>query len=180
MHEGQKSFHSKAAYVNLVAVLIITALIIVSWKSGVAAAVFAGLGLIWTALTLRSGIEVTDDGFTVRGMLRTRHLTWSDVDAFIVVGFDGTNRPVLRTALDYVAPATDTRHVVGVSMGAITTEAVTDRVGMFSVVGVVNQHGERFRVHGTASTPLNSAYPAHAAAELNRTLKRHSPTATGS
>lgn len=180
IHEGQKSFRSQVAYVNLVAVLIVSALIIVVWNAPVVAAVVGGLGVVWTALTLRSGIEVTDDGFRVRGMLRTTDLSWADTDAFIVVGFSGANRGLLRHGVDYLTPNSEGPQVVGLSMDAIAREAVATRVPLFSVVAAVTSHGERLRVHGTASTPLDPGFPAHAAAELNRALKQHNPAATAS
>jgi hypothetical protein len=55
---------------------------------------------------------------------------------------------------------------------------VAARTPIFSVVALVTSHGERFRVHGTAATPLDPAFPAEAAAELNRRLKQHNPSAT--
>ena len=178
IHEGQRSFRSQVAYVNLVAVLIVTALIIVVGSAPTVAVVFGALGVIWTGLTLRSGIEITDDGFRVRGMLRTTKLSWSDTDAFIVVGFSGADRSLLRHGVDYLTPHAEGPQVVGVSMEAITSEAVATRVPMFSVVVAVTSHGERLRVHGTTSTPLDPDFPADAAAELNRTLKQHNPAAT--
>ena len=177
-HETQQSFRSQVAYVNLVAVLIVSSLIIVVWNSQAAAAVVAAVGVLWTALTLRSGIDITDDGFRVRGMLRTTKLSWADTDAFIVVGFSGANRGLLRNGVDYLTPNSDGPQLVGLSMEAIASEAVTARVPLFSVVAVVTSHGERLRAHGTASTPLDPSFPAHAAAELNRTLKQHNPAAT--
>lgn len=179
IEEGQRSFRSQVSYVNLVAVLIGSALMIVVWNSRVGAVVLAVIGVVWVGLTLRSVIEVGDDGVTVRGLFRSRHLEWSETDAFIVVGFAGTNRPLLRTKTDYVAPATDGSGVVGFSLDAIETEAVAQRVPIFSVVAAVTKHGERFRVHGTAATPLDPSFPAEAAAELNRRLKQHNPVATG-
>jgi hypothetical protein len=178
IQEGQKSFRSQVAYVNLVAVLIVSALIIVVWNSQAGAGVFAAVGVLWTALTLRSGIDITDDGFRVRGMLRTTNLSWADTDAFIVVGFSGANRGLLRDGVDYMTASTDGPQVVGLSMDAIAREAVATRVPLFSVVAAVTKHGERLRVHGTASTPLDPAFPAYAVTELNRTLKRHNPAAT--
>ncbi|HWE58455.1 MAG TPA: hypothetical protein VG228_02075 [Solirubrobacteraceae bacterium] len=176
IHEGQNSFRSQVAYVNLVAVLIISAVIIVIWNSPGVAIVFGAVGVAWVALTLRSVIEVTDDGFTVRGLLRTRRLSWSDTDAFIVVGFAGPRRPVLRTSLDYVThnPAGPE---VGLSMSAINQEAIAVRAPMFSVVAAVTSNGERIKVHGTASTPIDPRFPAEAAAELNRALEQHNPVA---
>ena len=163
---------------DLVGVLIVSALIIVVWNSPTAAAVFGVLGVAWVAATLRSVIEVTDDGFKIRGLLRTTHLAWADADAFVVVGFSGSDRPVLRSGLDYVAPSAEGPSVVGLSMEAINAEALTKRAGLFSVVAVVDNHGERLRVHGTASTPIDPDYAAHAATELNRMLKHHNPAAT--
>lgn len=180
IHEDQKSFRSQVAYVNLVAVLFVCAMIIVVWNSQVGALVFAALGVIWTALTLRSGIDVGDDGFTVRGMFQTRRLSWSDVEAFIVLGYAGSGRRVLRTSVDYVAPNPGGPQVVGLSIDAIDDAALTERVPMFSVVAAVTRQGERVRVHGTASTPLDPDFPAQAAAELNRRLKQHSPGAAAS
>ncbi|MDE3132319.1 MAG: hypothetical protein KGL16_14305 [Acidobacteriota bacterium] len=176
--EGQRSFRSQVAYVNLVAVLIVSALIIVIGNAPLAAAVFAALGVVWVVLTLRSVIEVTDDGFTVRGLLRTTRLAWSDTDAFIVLGFSGANRRVFRAMDDYVTSNAPGPAVVGVSLDAINREALSARVPIFSVVAVVTNNGERLRVHGTASTPLDPSFPTDAAAELNRTLKHHKPSAT--
>jgi hypothetical protein len=180
IHEGQRSFRSQVSYVNLVAVLIVSALMIVVWNSRLGAVVFAVLGIVWVALTLRSVIEVTDDGFTVRGMLRTRHLSWSETAAFVVVGFSGSNRPLLRSRAEYVASTPDGAGIIGVSAESIETQAVATRVPMFSVVAAVTSHGERFRVHGTASTPIDPSFPAQAAAELNRRLRQHNPSATAS
>lgn len=178
IHEGQTSFRSQVAYVNLVAVLIITALIIVVWNSQDAAIVFAALGVLWTALTLRSGINVTEDGFTVRGMLRTTRLSWTDTDAFVVVGFSGSGRRSLRTSIDYVATDPVGPQVVGLSLDAINQEAIATHAPMFSVVAAITSSGERIRVHGTASTPIDPAFPAEAAAALNHTLKQRNPGAT--
>jgi hypothetical protein len=178
IHEGQTSFRSQVAYVNLVAVLIITALIVVVWNSQRTAIVFAALGVLWTALTLRSGINVTEDGFTVRGMIRTTKLSWSDTDAFIIIGFSGSGRQVLRTSVDYIAPNPAGPQVVGLSLDAIDHEAVAACVPMFSVVAAVTSSGQRIRVHGTASTPIDPAFPTEAAAALNRTLKQHNPGTT--
>jgi hypothetical protein len=178
IQEGQRSFRSQVSYVNLVGVLIGSALLIVIWNSRVGAVVLAVLGIAWVALTLRSVIEVTDDGFIVRGLIRTRRLGWSEIDAFIVVGFSATNRPLLRSKAGYVASSNDGQGVIGLSMEAIETEALTDRVPIFSVVAAVTNHGERFRVHGTASTPIDPSFPTEAAAELNRMLKQHNPNAT--
>lgn len=178
IHEGQRSFRSQVAYVNLVAVLIVSAVIIVIWNSPGVAIVFGAVGVAWVALTLRSVIEVTDDGFTVRGLLRTRRLSWSDMDAFIVVGFAGPGSPVLRASLDYVTPNPAGPEVVGLSMSVINQEAIAVRLPMFSMVAAVTSNGERIKVHGTASTPIDPTFPAEAAAELNRALEQHSPVAT--
>jgi hypothetical protein len=178
IHEGQKSFRSQVAYVNLVAVLIITALIVVVWNSPAAAIVFAAVGVVWTGLALRSGINVTADGFTVRGMFRTEKLSWADTEAFIVIRFTGSGRPVLRRGIDYIAPNAAGPQVVGLSLDAINEEAVAARVPVFSVVAAVTSNGERIRVHGTASTPLDPDFPKEAAAALNHTLKQHNPGAT--
>lgn len=177
IHEGQRSFRSQVAYVNLVAVLIISAVIIVIWNSPGVAIVFGVVGVAWVALTLRSVIEVTDDGFTVRGLLRTRRLSWSDMDAFIVVGFAGPGRPVLRTSLDYVTSNPAAPEVVGLSVSAINQEAIAVRAPIFSVVAAVTSNGERIKVHGTASTPIDPTFAAEAAAELNRALEQHCPAA---
>ncbi|MGH2871842.1 MAG: hypothetical protein ACRDL5_05210 [Solirubrobacteraceae bacterium] len=144
------------------------------------AVIVGALGVAWTALTLRSGIEITDDGFRVRGMLRTTNLSWGDTDAFIVVGFSGSNRGLLRHGVDYLTPNSGGPQVVGLSIDAIAREAVATGVPLFSVVAAVTSHGERLRVHGTASTPLDPDFPADAAAELNRTLKQRNPAATAS
>jgi hypothetical protein len=178
--EGQRSFRSQVSYVNLVAVLIVSAMMIVVWDSRLGAVIFAVVGIVWVGLTLRSVIEVTDDGFTVRGILRSRHLSWSETDAFIVVGFSGSNRPLLRSKADYIASGADGAGVVGLLAEAIDSEALATRVPMFSVVAAVSSHGERFRVHGTASTPIDPSFPAQAAAELNRRLRQHNPSATAS
>lgn len=176
--EGQNSFRSQIAYVNLVAVLIVGALIIVIWNSQVGAAVCAALGVIWTGLTLRSGIDITDDGLRVRGMLRSRRLSWADTDGFIVVGFSGSGHRVLRSAVDYAAaPTPEGPEVVGLAIDATEAEAIATRVPLFSVVAVVTSSGERLRVQGTASTPLDPAFPADAVAELNRRLRQHNPAA---
>jgi hypothetical protein len=178
IHEGQTSFRSQVAYVNLVAVLIITALIIVVGNSQPTAIVFAALGVLWTALTLRSGVNVTEDGFTLRGMIRTTKLSWADTDAFIVIGFSGSGRRALRSSIDYIAPNPAGPQVVGLSLDSIDQEAVATRVPLFSAVAAVTSSGERIRVHGTASTPIDPAFPAEAAAALNRTLKQRNPGAT--
>ena len=178
--DGQRTFRSQVAYVNFVAVLIVTAFIIVVWNSPAAAVVFAALGVISTGVTLRSGIEITEDGFRVRGLLRTTRLTWADTDAFEVVGFSGVARPLLRTAADYVAVEPAGPQVAGLAMDAIEQDVLAQRVPLFSVVAVVTAHGRRLRVHGTASTPLDPDFPAQVAAELNRTLRQHNPAATAS
>lgn len=178
--EGQRSFRSQVAYVSLVAVLIVTALIIVVWGAPIVAMIFGALGVVWTALTLRSGIDVTDDGFRVRGMTRTRNLSWADTDAFIVVGFSGADRGLLRPGVDYLAPSSDGPPVVGIAIDAIAAEAVAARVPLFSVVAAVTGQGERLRVHGTASTPLDPDFPSHAAAALNRALAQHNAVAAAS
>lgn len=178
IEEGQRSFRSQVSYINLVAVLIGSALLIVIFNSRVGAVVCAALGVVWVAVTLRSVIRVTDDGFTVRGLFRTRHLTWSETDAFIVVGFGGTNRSPLRAGADYVAPGADGAGVVGLSLEAIDTEALADRVPILGAVAVVTTHGERFRVLGTVATPIDPSFPAEAAAALNRRLERHNLSST--
>jgi hypothetical protein len=170
--EGQKSFRSQAAYVSLVAVLIGCALIVVGWNSLPAAGVFGGLGVLWTALTLRSGIDITEDGIRVRGMLHTTKLSWSDTDSFAVVGLAGAERSLMRTSADYLSPNADGSPVLGLSIDAIASEVIAPRVPMFSVVAVVTGSGEMLRVPGTAATPLDPGFPAHAAAELNRVLQQ--------
>ena len=180
IHDGQKSFRSQVSYVDLVLVLIISALIVVIWNSPVVAVVFASLGALWVAMTLRSGITVTDQGFTVRGLLRTRRLTWAETDAFMVQGYAGSNRPLVGREDDYLGPSSSGPGVVGLSLDAINTDVMTARVHLLSVVAVVTSEGERLRVHGTASTPMDPEFPAHAAAELNRRLKQHNPNATAS
>lgn len=177
IHEGQNSFRSQIAYVNLVMVLIVSALIIVVWDSQIGAAVFAALGVVWTGLTLRSGIDITDGGFKVRGVLSSRRLSWSDIDSFIVVGFFGSGRGALRTAVDYAAPTPGMPEVVGLSLSAIEAETIATRLPLFSVVAAVTSSGERLRIHGTASTPLDPAFPADAVAELNHRLKQQNPAA---
>jgi hypothetical protein len=166
--------------VNLVAVLIVSALIIVIWNSLAPALVFAALGMVWVGLTLRSAIEVSDDGFKVRGMLRSRYLRWSETDEFVVVGYYAPNRALLRSEIDYAAPTAEGPTVIGLSVDAVSAGALTARAPIFSVVAAVTSSGERVRVYGTASTPIDPAFPAQAAAELNRTLKRHNPSATAS
>jgi energy-converting hydrogenase Eha subunit E len=151
IQEGQSSFRSQVSYVNLVAVLVITALIIVGWNSQLAALVFAAIGVAWTGITLRSSIDVSDEGFTVRGLLRTRRLSWGDIDAFVVVGL--ASEP-------------------------IATEDEATRVPMLSVVAALTSAGALLRVPGTASTPIDPDFPRHAAAELNRRLRLQSPVAT--
>ena len=178
INEGQRSFRSQVSYVNLVLVLIIAAMIIVVWSSKSGAVVFGVLGIVWTGLILRSGINVTSEGFTVRGIFRTTQLSWADTDAFVVLGYGGTARPVLRTPADYMAPSSAGPQVVGLALEAIEHEAIAERTPMFSVVAAVTGDGRRFRVHGTASTPLDPDFPTHAAAELNRRLKQHKPTAS--
>ncbi len=178
IQEGQRSFRSQVAYVNLVAVLIVCAVIIVVWDSQVGAGVFASLGVIWTAVTLRSGIDLSDEGLKVRGILSTRKLSWADTDAFIVVHLAGSGRPVLRSTAEYMAPTPGGPQVVGLAIDAIESELLATRLPIFSVVAVVTNRGERLRVPGTASTPLDPAFPVHAAAELNRALKQHNPAAT--
>ena len=180
IQEGQRSFRSQVSYVNLVGVLIGSALLIVIWNSRVGAAVFAVLGIVWVGLTLRSVIEVTDDGFTVRGLLRSRHLTWSETDAFIVVGFSGANRSLLRAEASYVAPVGDGPAVAGLTLDVVETDALVQRVPIFSVVAAVTSSGERYRVHGTAATPLDPSFPTEAAAELNCRLKQQNPGAIAS
>jgi len=173
IQEGQRSFRSQVSYVNLVGVLIGSALLIVIFNSRVGAVVCAVVGVVWVGITLRSVIEVTDDGFTARGLFRTRRVKWSETDAFIVVGFGGTNRSLLRSGADYVAPAADGSGVVGLSLDAIETDELTDRAPIFSAVAVVTTHGERFRVLGTVATPIDPSFPVEAAAELNRRLEQH-------
>jgi hypothetical protein len=172
IEQGQRSFRSQVSYVNLVGVLIGSALMIVIFNSRVGALVCAAVGVVWVGVMLRSGIEVTEDGFTVRGLLRTRHLKWSDTDAFVVVGIGGTNRSLLNPGADYAAPAADGSGVVGLSLDAIETDEVAERGPIFSSVAVVTAHGERFRVLGTVATPIDPSFPAEAAAELNRRLEQ--------
>ena len=178
IYDGQKSFRSQVSYVGLVLVLIISALIIVVWNSPVVAVVFAALGALWVAITLRSGITVTDDGFTVRGLLRTRRLAWAETDAFIVQGYSGSNRRQLGGQDGYLSTGSTGPGVVGLSLDAISSDVMTARVRLLSVVAVVTSEGERLRVHGTASTPMDPEFPAHAAAELNRRLRQHNSSAT--
>jgi hypothetical protein len=172
IEQGQRSFRSQVSYVNLVGVLIGSALMIVIFNSRLGAVVCAVVGVVWVGVTLRSVIEVTDDGFTVRGLFHTRHLKWSEADAFVVVGFGGTNRSLLRSGADYVAPAADVSGVVGLSLDAIDADAVAERAPILSAVAVVTTHGERFRVLGTAATPIDPSFPVEAAAELNRRLEQ--------
>jgi hypothetical protein len=164
--------------VNLVVVLIISAMIIVVWSSKSVAAVVGVLGILGTGLILRSGINVTAEGLTVHGLFHTTHLAWAEMDGFEVVGYGGTGRAVLRSPVEYISPNQAAPQVVGLPLEAIEEQAVLARVPMFSVVTAVTTDGRRFRVHGTASTPLDPDFPAHAAAELNRRLRQHHPTTT--
>lgn len=82
------TYRSGIAYVHLVTVVVITAAVGVI-LSATGAAIVGTIGLTWVLLVLRSGIEVTDRGFKVRGHLRTHNLDWSETDAFIVVGYSG-------------------------------------------------------------------------------------------
>ena len=161
------AFRSRIAYVHLVVVLAVSAVIAVV-AGAAAGGIVAALGLFWVLLTRRSGIEVTDEGFKVRGLLWTQNLRWSQVDAFIVGSYAGTALP------DY------TYGVGPVSPEAISSNAVAIRVHMFSLVTVVTDRGRRIKVPGTASSFLDTAFPRDAAAELNRILKHHNPTATAS
>lgn len=172
IHEGQRSFRSQIAYVSLVAVLIVCALIIVVWNSPPAAGVFGALGVVLTAVSLWSGIEIRDDGVRVRRMLRTTNLAWADVDSFIVVGVAGASGSLMRAGADYLAANGDGPQAVGLSMDAIASELVAPRAPMFSAVAVVTGRGERLRVHGTSSTPLDPEFADQAAAELNRVLQQ--------
>ena len=161
------AFRSRIALVHVVGVVLVSALI--ALVAGPAAGgIVAALGLVWVLLTRRSGIEVTDEGFKVYGLFRARRLDWSQTDAFIVVSYAGTALPDYAYAVPRPAPE------------AISSEAIASRVHMFSLVAVVTEHGERIKVPGTAASFLDTAFPAHAAAELNRILKRHNPTATAS
>lgn len=178
--EGQKIFRSQVSYVSLVAVLIVSALIIVIGNSPPAAAAFAGVGAVWVAATLHSAVQVTEDGFRVRGLIRSRQLRWGETDAFIVVSYSGADRVVLRAPVEYATPTSGGPGVVGISMGAISNEALTARGQMFSVVAAVTSRGECLRVHGTAATPLDPSFSTDAAAELNRLLKQHGAAATAS
>ena len=152
---------------HLIAVVVVSALI--ALVSAAAGAILLVLGLVWVLLTLRSGIEVTADGFTVRGLLRTRTLGWSQTDAFVVVSYAGTGVPdyAYGRGLDRFSEA-------------VSSQAVAYRAHMFSLVAVVTDHGARIKVPGTASSFLDTAFPAQAAMELNRILKRHNPAATAS
>ncbi len=107
---------------------------------------------------------MTDDGCEIRGLLRTRKLDWSQTDAFIVVGYTG------ETA--YFG----SRYQI--SPGAATSMAIASRERMFSLDAVVTNHGQRMRVPSTPSTFFDTGLSAHAASELNRTLKSHNPAAT--
>jgi hypothetical protein len=180
MHE-RAAYHSKVAYVHLAAVVVVSALIVLVWGSAAGGAIVAAVGLAWVLLIRRSGIDVTDDGFKVRGLLRTKHLGWSEADAFIVVGFSGQTRSLLTTRADFVA-VTRADSAGGSVDGptAVTNEALTSRVHVLSLVAVVTSQGERIKVPGTASSPLDPTFPADAAAELNRALKRNNPAATAS
>jgi|SRR5579863_1023391 len=179
MHE-RMAYHSRVAYEHLVAALVVSALILLVWGSAAVGGIVAVVGLVWALLMRRSGIYVTDDGFKVRGLLRTTHLGWSEADAFIVVGFSGENRSVLGNRADYVTGSTDAQAVVGLSPSAVTSQALASRVHVLSLVAVVTNHGERIRVLGTASSLLDRTFPSQAAVELNRILKRHNPSATAS
>lgn len=180
IHEDQKSFRSQVSYVNLVVVLIISAIIIVVWSSKSVAAVFGVLGIVATGLILRSGINVTGEGFTVRGIFSTTHLAWAELDTFEVFGYGSSGRALVRAPVEYISPSQGAPQVVGLPFEAIEEQSVLARVPMFSVVTAVTTDGRRLRVHGTASTPLDPDFPAHAAAELNRRLRQQNPAATAS
>lgn len=161
------AFRSRIAYVHLVVVALVSALIALL-GGPVLGGIVAALGLIWVLLTRRSGIVVTADGFKVFRLLRVTTLDWSQTDAFIVVSYAGTSLP------DY------TYGVPRPSPDEISSAAVATRAHLFNLVAVVTDHGERIKVPGTASSFVDTAFPAEAAVELNRILKRHNPTATAS
>lgn len=180
MHE-KAVYRSKIAIAILVAVVLVCGLIVLLAGSAAVVGIVASIGVLVVLLTGRSGIEVTDDGFKVRGLLRTRNLEWSQTDAFIVVGYSGE--------VGYFGTGTvnaDPYHSGAVTSGtnmtpsAVTSFAVANREHMLSLVAVVTDHGQRIKVPGTASSFLDRRFPAQAAAELNRTLKTHNPTATAS
>ncbi len=176
------SFRSQVAYVSLVLVLIVTALIVAFWSATAVAAVVGGLGAIWTALALRSGIDVTEHGLRIRGLLSSRHLAWTEIDTCVVTGISGAPRVRLEVGLDYVASGTATV-ASGTATGggagvAVSGEAVAAVPPLLSVVAVVPRSGRLLRVYGTASTPLDPEFPAQAAAELNRALERHTGAAS--
>ena len=175
---GKLTYRSRIAYLHLVTAAVVTAAVAVI-ASLVAAAIVGAVGLVWGVLTLRSGIEVTVDGFVVRGRMRTHTLGWSETDAFIVVGYSGetayfgnvtggtpyANQPVTKRLS---------------SPAAVNDVTLTHREHMFSLVTVVTSHGTRIKVPGTASSFLQAGFPARAATELNQALKRHNPSATAS
>lgn len=175
---GQRSFRSQISYVDLVGVLIASALMIVVFNSRPGAVVLAVIGVVWVALVLRSTIEVTDEGFMVRGLLRARQLRWSETSEFVVVGPSGMRRPLLGVSADYVASGADGQGLIGLSIDAIGTTVVSEQPAMLSVVAAVTTDGQLFRVHGTLATPLDPSFPAQAAAELNRALREHRAAAT--
>ena len=180
MHE-KAVYRSKIAYAVLVAVVAICAFMTLVFGSAAVAGIAAAIGGLCVLLIRRSGIEVTDDGFKIRGLLRTRNLDWSQTDAFIVVGYSGEagyfgTGTVNADAYSSGAVTSGTNP----SPHAVTSFALANREHMFSLVAVVTDHGQRIKVTGTASSFLDSRSPAKAAAELNRTLKTHNPTATAS
>jgi hypothetical protein len=121
---------------------------------------------------------VTSDGFKVRGRFRTRNLDWSQTDAFIVIGYSG-DTAYFGSASAGVPYSGVTTGNVG-SPAGLTNLALANREHLFSLVAVVTSHGDRIKVPGTASSFLETTFPARAAAELNSTLKLHNPAATAS
>jgi hypothetical protein len=176
VHEGQESFRSQVAYVSLVAFLILSALIVVVLNSQLGAAICCGLGVVWTAVTLRSGIDLTEDGLKLRGRLRTRQLTWSDLESFTIVRFPTPGRAVLSPIPEAVLPGAETSgwevSVDGFSGQGIAAQLLTPELPIFSAVAAVTRQGECLRVPGTAATPLDPAFPFQAVAELNRRLNQ--------
>jgi hypothetical protein len=157
-------FRSRIAYAHLALAVVVS--VLVALVGGPAAGgVLAALGLVWVLLTYRSRIEVTSDGFKVNSLFRTRHLGWSQTDAFIVISYAGTDLPEYYRSL---------------TPGNLSDAEVGARFQRFSLVAVVIDRGERIKVRGTASSALDAVFPAQAAAELNRILKQHNPAATAS
>jgi len=161
-------------------VVVVTVLGLISGSRTVAA--IAGVvGLIWLAVTWRSGIYTTADGIDIRGLARTVHLRWPDVDAFLVVSQSGASRSLVSSRADYLS--TTARgpgpEVVGLDPNLVEASAVAHRTRMLSSIVVVTKRGERIKTRGTASTILDPNFPIRAATALNSELLKHNPAATG-